>query len=157
LEEARAYGTLLKTGWRPKRTIVFCAWDGEEEGLLGSTEWVETHADELKDKAVVYINTDGDDRGFLDAGGSHALEPLGSAAASEVEDPQKKITVLARARLKQISDASKPEDRQKARDRAGMRMEALGSGSDFTPFFQHVGIASLNLGFSGEANGGVYH
>jgi N-acetylated-alpha-linked acidic dipeptidase len=157
LEEARAYGALLKTGWRPKRTIVLCAWDGEEEGLLGSTEWAETHAEELARKAVVYINTDGNDRGFLDAGGSHALEPLVSAAAAEVEDPQKKITVLARARLKQISDASKPEDRAKARERAGLRIEALGSGSDFTPFLQHVGIASLNLGFAGEANGGVYH
>ena len=157
LEEARAYGTLLKTGWRPKRTIVLCAWDGEEEGLLGSTEWAETHADELAKKAVVYINTDGNDRGFLDAGGSHTLEPLVSASAAEVEDPQKKISVLARARLKQISDASKPEDRQKARDRAGLRIEALGSGSDFTPFLQHVGIASLNLGFAGESNGGVYH
>jgi N-acetylated-alpha-linked acidic dipeptidase len=157
LEEARAYGALLKTGWRPKRTIVLCAWDGEEEGLLGSTEWAETHADELAQKAVVYINTDGNDRGFLDAGGSHTLEPLVSASAAEVEDPQKKISVLARARLKQISDASKPEDRQKARDRAGLRIEALGSGSDFTPFLQHVGIASLNLGFSGESNGGVYH
>ncbi|HEX4438921.1 MAG TPA: transferrin receptor-like dimerization domain-containing protein [Thermoanaerobaculia bacterium] len=157
LEEARAYGALLKTGWRPKRTIVLCAWDGEEEGLLGSTEWAETHADELSRKAVVYINTDGNDRGFLDAGGSHALEPLVSASAAEVEDPQKKISVLARARLKQISDATKPEDRQKARDRAGMRIEALGSGSDFTPFLQHIGIASLNLGFAGESNGGVYH
>jgi N-acetylated-alpha-linked acidic dipeptidase len=157
LEEARAYGAMLKTGWRPKRTIVLCAWDGEEEGLLGSTEWAETHADELAQKAVVYINTDGNDRGFFDAGGSHALEPLVSASAAEVEDPQKKISVLARARLKQISDASKPEDRQKARDRSGLRIEALGSGSDFTPFLQHVGIASLNLGFSGESNGGVYH
>jgi len=157
LEEARAYGTMLKKGWRPKRTIVLCAWDGEEEGLLGSTEWAETHADELRDKAVVYINTDGNDRGFLDAGGSHTLEPLVAASAAEVEDPQKKITVLARARLKQIADASKPEDRQKARDRTGLRIEALGSGSDFTPFLQHVGIASLNLGFAGESNGGVYH
>jgi N-acetylated-alpha-linked acidic dipeptidase len=157
LEEARAYGALLKTGWRPKRTIILCAWDGEEEGLLGSTEWAETHADELREKAVVYINTDGNDRGFLDAGGSHALEPLVSASAAAVEDPQKKISVLARARLKQISDASKPDDRAKARERAGLRIEALGSGSDFTPFLQHIGIASLNLGFAGESNGGVYH
>jgi N-acetylated-alpha-linked acidic dipeptidase len=157
LEEARAYGAMLKTGWRPKRTIVLCAWDGEEEGLLGSTEWAETHSDELREKAVVYINTDGNDRGFLDAGGSHTLEPLVSASAAEVEDPQKKISVMQRARLKQISDATKPEDRQKARERAGLRIEALGSGSDFTPFLQHVGIASLNLAFSGESNGGVYH
>jgi N-acetylated-alpha-linked acidic dipeptidase len=157
LEEARALGALAERGWRPKRTIVFCAWDGEEEGLLGSTEWVETHAAELTAKAVAYINTDGNDRGFLSIGGSHSLEALVSGAAAEVEDPEKKMTVLARARLKAIADAGKPEDRQEARERSGLRLEALGSGSDFTPFLQHLGIASLNLGFNGEDEGGVYH
>jgi N-acetylated-alpha-linked acidic dipeptidase len=157
LEEARAMGALVERGWRPRRTIVFCAWDGEEEGLLGSTEWVETHAAELTAKAVAYLNTDGNGRGFLNANGSQALEPVVAGSSAEVEDPEKKISVLARARLKKISDAEKPEDRQEARERAGLRLEALGSGSDFTPFLQHLGIASLNLGFGGEDNGGIYH
>jgi N-acetylated-alpha-linked acidic dipeptidase len=157
LEEARAVGALVERGGRQKRTIVFCAWDGEEQGLLGSTEWAETHAEELSAKAVAYVNTDGNGRGFLNAGGSHTLEALVSGAASAVDDPEKKITVLRRARLKQIADAKTPEDRKAARDRAGLRIEALGSGSDFTPFLQHLGIASLNLGFGGEDEGGIYH
>ncbi|HKD17993.1 MAG TPA: M28 family metallopeptidase [Thermoanaerobaculia bacterium] len=157
LEEARAYGTLLSKGWRPKRTIILCAWDGEEEGLFGSTEWVETHADELAARGVAYINSDGNERGFLNVGGSHALEPLVVGSAAEVEDPEKKINVLARARLKAIADAEKPEDRKEKREHPGLRLEALGSGSDFTPFLQHAGIASLNIGFSGESQGGVYH
>src|SRR5262249_48848024 len=115
LEEARALGTLAQKGWRPKRTIVLCAWDGEEEGLVGSTEWVETHADELSAKAVASINSDGNGRGFLNAGGSAALEPLVAGAAAEVEDPEKKMPVLTRARLKRIADAEKPEDKQEAR------------------------------------------
>ena len=157
LEEARAMGALVERGWRPKRTIVFCAWDGEEEGLLGSTEWAETHAAELQSKAVAYINTDGNGRGFLNVGGSHSLDSVVNGAAAEVEDPEKKMTVLARARLKQIADAAKPEGRKTARDRAGLGIEALGSGSDFTPFLQHLGIASLNIGFGGEDGGGIYH
>ncbi len=157
LEEARAMGSLVERGWRPKRTIVFCAWDGEEEGLLGSTEWAETHAAELQAKAVAYINTDGNGRGFLNVGGSHALDGVVNGAAAEVEDPEKKMTVLARARLKGISDAAKPEKRKSARDRAGLGIEALGSGSDFTPFLQHLGVASLNIGFGGEDGGGIYH
>jgi N-acetylated-alpha-linked acidic dipeptidase len=157
LEEARALGSLAGRGWRPARTIVFCAWDGEEEGLLGSTEWAETHAAELSSKAVAYINTDGNGRGFLNAGGSHSLDGVVSGAASQVEDPEKKMTVLARARLKQIASADKPETRRAARDRSGLEIEALGSGSDFTPFLQHLGIASLNIGFGGEDEGGIYH
>ncbi|HTR03552.1 MAG TPA: M28 family metallopeptidase [Thermoanaerobaculia bacterium] len=157
LEEARAYGTLLEKGWHPKRTIVLCAWDGEEEGLFGSTEWVETHADELSSRGVAYLNSDGNGRGFLNAAGSPALEPVVAGSAAEVEDPEKKISVLARARLKKIADAAKPEDRREAREHAGLQLEALGSGSDFTPFLQHAGIASLNLGFGGEDQGGVYH
>ena len=157
LEEARAVGALVERGWRPKRTIVFCAWDGEEQGLLGSTEWAETHAAELSEKAVAYINSDTNGRGFLSVGGSHSLETLTGAVAAEVEDPEKKINALTRARLKRIADATKPEERRRARERAGIRIEALGSGSDFTPFLQHLGIASLNIGFDGEDDGGIYH
>jgi N-acetylated-alpha-linked acidic dipeptidase len=156
MEEARAVGDLAKSGWRPRRTIVYCLWDGEEPGLLGSTEWAETHADELRQKAAVYINSDSNGRGFLYAGGSHTLEHFVNEVARDVTDPEKKISVLERMRAVAISQAA-PGDRAELRDRADMRIGALGSGSDFTPFLQHLGVASLNVGFGGEDDGGSYH
>jgi N-acetylated-alpha-linked acidic dipeptidase len=156
LEEARAIGELAKTGWKPKRTIVYCAWDGEEEGLLGSTEWVETHADELSQKAVAYINSDTNGRGFLGIGGSHTLEKFINDVARDVPDPETKTSVWERARATQIINGS-PTARKDAMERADLRIEALGSGSDFTPFLQHLGIASMNIGFGGEDGGGSYH
>jgi len=156
MEEARAIGELAKTGWRPKRTLVYCAWDGEEEGLLGSTEWVETHADELKQKAAVYINTDSNGRGFLGIGGSHTLEKFINEVGRTVPDPQRAMTVWERTRAAQIVNGS-PSDRREAMDRADLRISALGSGSDYTPFLQHLGIASMNIGFGGEDGGGSYH
>jgi N-acetylated-alpha-linked acidic dipeptidase len=157
LEEGRAFGELLKRGWRPKRTIILCAWDGEEPGLLGSTEWVETHAAELQKKAVTYINTDSNGRGYLGIEGSHSLEALANEISLDIEDPVQKISAGKRARLKSIADAKTPEERREARERANLRISALGSGSDFTPFLQHLGVASLNMGFGGEGGGGVYH
>jgi N-acetylated-alpha-linked acidic dipeptidase len=157
LAEARAVGALAKTGWRPKRTIVYAAWDGEEPGLLGSTEWVETHANELRKKAVAYINTDSNGRGFLDMGGSHSLETLINEVARDATDPQTKVSVRERARARAIVRASSDDDRREARDRGNLRIAALGSGSDYTPFLQHLGIASLNIGFEGEDSGGSYH
>jgi N-acetylated-alpha-linked acidic dipeptidase len=157
LEEARSLGALLRSGWRPKRTIVLCAWDGEEPGLLGSTEWVETHADELERKAVLYVNTDSNGRGFLRVGGSHALERLVNDVASDVTDPEKKTPVVRRWRAKRIEDATNAEERTEARERRYLRISALGSGSDYTPFFQHLGISSLNVAYGGEGGGGVYH
>src|SRR5439155_17976481 len=102
IAEAGAIGELAKTGWRPKRTIVYCSWDAEEEGLMGSTEWAETHADELAKKAAVYINTDGNGRGFLGVGGSHTLEKFINEVARDVPDPQVKMSVWERARAQQI-------------------------------------------------------
>ncbi len=128
LEEARALGTLVKEGWRPRRTILLCAWDGEEPGLLGSTEWAETHAAELRNKAVAYINSDSCGRGFFNASGSHSLETLVNEAASEVEDPEKKIAILRRLRLRRIEEARNAEDRRDARERANLRIGALGIG-----------------------------
>ncbi|MDQ2980633.1 MAG: M28 family peptidase, partial [Acidobacteriota bacterium] len=157
LEEARSMGAVLRGGWRPKRTILLCAWDGEEPGLLGSTEWVEAHADELRRKAVVYVNTDSNGRGFLDAAGSHTLESLVNAVVRDVQDPEKKIPVERRARLRRIEQARTAEERKEIRERQNLKIDALGSGSDFTPFLQHLGIASPNLGFGGEGGGGVYH
>jgi len=157
LEEARAVGELAKTGWRPKRTIIYCAWDGEEPGLLGSTEWAETHADELRQHAVVYINSDSNGRGFLGVGGSHTLEKFMNEVARDVTDPEKKIPVRERARAQRILDAGNNDDRREARERADLRISALGSGSDYTPFLQHLGVAALNLGYGGEDGGGSYH
>lgn len=156
MEEARGIGELAKTGYRPKRTIIYAAWDAEEEGLIGSTEWVEEHADELRQKAAVYINTDSNGRGFLGMGGSHTLEKFMNEVAKSVPDPQTKMNVWERARANQIVNGS-PSSRREALERADLRISPLGSGSDFTPFLQHLGIASLNLGFGGEDGGGSYH
>jgi N-acetylated-alpha-linked acidic dipeptidase len=157
LEEARAIGELAKTGWRPRRTIIYCAWDGEEQGLLGSTEWAEQHADELRQHGVVYINSDSNGRGFLGAGGSHTLERLMTEVARDVKDPQRNVSVLERLRDREQVLARTPELRKEARERALIRLDALGSGSDFTPFLQHVGVASMNIGYGGEDGGGSYH
>jgi N-acetylated-alpha-linked acidic dipeptidase len=156
LEEARAVGELAKTGWKPKRTIVYAAWDAEEPGLLGSTEWAETHADELRQKAVVYINSDSNGRGFLGVGGSHTLEKFANEIARSVSDPQTKISVWQRLKALQVVNGS-PTSRKDALERSDLRIYALGSGSDYTPFLQHLGIASFNIGFGGEDGGGSYH
>jgi N-acetylated-alpha-linked acidic dipeptidase len=156
MAEARALGELRREGWAPRRTIVYAAWDAEEPGLLGSTEWAEAHAAELRDKAAVYINTDSNGRGFLSAGGSHSLERLVNQAAREIEDPAKGIGVLERERARRIVQGT-PEERADARGRADLRLDALGSGSDYTPFLQHLGIASLNVSFGGEDGWGTYH
>jgi N-acetylated-alpha-linked acidic dipeptidase len=157
LEEARALGELVKKGWRPKRTIVYAAWDGEEQGLLGSTEWVEDHEQELRDKAALYINTDGNGRGFLNAGGSHTLEALVNAVARDVEDPQTKQSVWKRAQARQIQTGT-PATRAEARSRSDLRIDALGSGSDYSAFLQHAGVPTLNLSFAGlDASDGIYH
>ncbi len=156
LEEARAVGALAAEGWRPKRTIVYAAWDAEEPGLLGSTEWAEEHADELRQKAVAYVNTDSNARGFLSMGGSHTLERLMNEIAREVVDPQTGRSVAERARAR-LALEGEPEEQELALDGADLPLEPLGSGSDYTPFLQHLGIASLNLGFGGEGDYGQYH
>jgi N-acetylated-alpha-linked acidic dipeptidase len=157
LEEARGLGQLLKLGWKPRRTIIYAAWDGEEPALLGSTEWVEAHADELATKAVAYLNTDSNGRGYLDMAGSHTLEQFINDVARDIEDPETKLSVWKRVQLRTIANAGAADARQDARKRAELRIDALGSGSDFTPFLQHIGIATLNLGFGGEDGGGIYH
>ena len=157
LEEARGLGQLLKLGWKPRRTIIYAAWDGEEPALLGSTEWVEAHADELATKAVAYLNSDTNGRGYLDMAGSHTLEQFINDVARDIEDPETKLSVWKRVQLRTIANASAADARQDARKRAELRIDALGSGSDYTPFLQHIGIATLNLGFGGEDGGGIYH
>ncbi|MCH8326995.1 MAG: M28 family peptidase [Candidatus Marinimicrobia bacterium] len=156
MEEARGIGELVKSGWRPKRTIKYAAWDSEEQGLIGSTEWVETHADELRAKAVVYINTDGTGRGFLGIGGSHTLEDFVNQVLPDVADPQTDGSVADRRNSRTMISGNKA-DKKNARAGGDARIAALGSGSDYSAFLQHLGIASLALGFSGESGGGSYH
>src|SRR5580704_1552283 len=152
MEEARGLGMLLKQGWRPKRTVILCFWDGEEEGLLGSTEWAETHQDELRKFGAVYINSDGNGRGYLGVEGSHTLEKFLNSVARDIEDPETKLTVWKRLQLRMI-EAQGAE----ARNRPDLRIGALGSGSDYTAFLDFLGVASVNMGFGGEDQGGIYH
>ena len=147
MEEARAVGMLAKKGQRPRRTLVYCGWDAEEPGLIGSTEWVEDHLEELQEKAVAYINTDGNGRGFLGAGGSHSLQTMVAEVAASVPDPQTGVSVKERRAAIDLVNGGD----------GAFELYALGSGSDYTPFIQHAGIASLNLGYGGENAGGEYH
>ncbi len=156
LEEARAYGELLKQGWRPQRTILYCAWDGEEPALIGSTEWAETHAAELEQHAVVYLNSDTNSKGWLEMGGSHTLERLVNQAAGEITDPETHRPILTKLLQHESEEAKTSGEKAELKDGQDLHMAALGSGSDYSPFLQHLGIASLNLGFSGSG-GGVYH
>lgn len=147
LEEARAIGELVKAGYKPKRTLVYCAWDAEEPGLIGSTEWVEDHKEELQEKVVAYINTDASGRGFFFAGGSHTLQAMVMEVADDVVDPQTGVSVRKRRNAVDLLSGGD----------GNPGLSALGSGSDYTPFIQHAGIAALNLGYSGENKGGEYH
>ncbi|MFI5152298.1 MAG: transferrin receptor-like dimerization domain-containing protein [Chitinophagales bacterium] len=158
LEEARALSELAKSGWKPQRTLVYCAWDGEEPALLGSTEWVENHADELKKKAVIYVNSDVTGRGYLNAEGSHALEPFLNEVAREVTDPEMHISILDRRLARDIVAAgNNSKSKKELMERKSFDLGAMGSGSDYSPFIHHIGISSLDLGFGGEDGGGEYH
>ena len=157
LEEARVLGELHKQGWTPKRTIIYCAWDGEEPGLLGSVEWVETHVDELKKHAVTYVNSDSNARGFFHVGGTQDLQSVVGAVAHDITDPEKNISVWERAHLRAIMHAKDGEERSKMRKRNDLTVTELGDGSDYTAFQDFAGISSLNLGFGGEYEGDQYH
>lgn len=157
LEEARAMGELLKQGWRPRRTIVYCAWDGEEPMLLGSTEWAEAHAAELQQHAAVYINSDANGRGYLAMGGSHSLEHFANGVARDIEDPETHMSAWQRRQLHDIAEAKPGDERKELRQRQDLRLDALGSGTDYTAFLDHLGIATLDFSFGGEDDGGIYH
>jgi N-acetylated-alpha-linked acidic dipeptidase len=157
LEEMRGLAELLKQGWKPKRTIIYAFWDGEEPGLLGSTEWAETYAEELQKHAVVYINSDGNGRGFFHSEGSHTLESFVNGVIKDIQDPETGSTVWKRSQLAGIA-RSAPDKKREFRTRSDLRIAALGSGSDYTAFIDHLGVASLDLGYGGEGGGGgVYH
>jgi N-acetylated-alpha-linked acidic dipeptidase len=162
VEEAKGLGELLKTGWRPKRTIVYCAWDGEEPGLIGSTEFAEDHAKELQEKAVVYINSDDISKGFMSASGSHALETFADEIGNSVIDPETGVTVNERRKARQATAAGGAARGARAGNAAAgesrvNRLGALGSGSDYSSFLQHLGIPTLDFGYGGEGSGGEYH
>ena len=157
LEEAIAIGELLKKGWKPKRTLVYCAWDAEEPGLMGSTEWVENHAAELQAKAVAYINSDGNGRGFLGAEGSHAFAPLITEISKTVIDPQTGVSVFERSKAARAAEAATVAEKKEAFNATDYPLGAMGSGSDYSSFIQHLGVPSLNIGYGGEDEGGEYH
>jgi N-acetylated-alpha-linked acidic dipeptidase len=156
LEEARALGELAKQGWKPKRTIIYASWDGEEPMLLGSTEWVEQHADELRQHAAVYINSDSNERGYLAVEGSHSLQSLMNRVAKDVEDPESRVSVFKRQQAYFLLHGT-PAQHAEARAGANLTIGPLGSGSDFSPFIDHIGVATIDLGFSGEDPSGNYH
>ncbi|HMB61029.1 MAG TPA: M28 family peptidase, partial [Xanthomonadales bacterium] len=157
LAEAKSVAALAAAGQPPLRTVIYAAWDAEEPGLIGSTEWAEHHAAELQQKTVAYLNTDGYSRGFLYIGGSHVLEKFFNQIMEEVYDPVLDISLKNRRRAFDVLEAEEEQDKQDARDRADLRLYPMGSGSDYTPFLQHLGIASANISFGGEGEGGSYH
>jgi N-acetylated-alpha-linked acidic dipeptidase len=157
LEEARMMGVLHTQGWSPSRTIIYCAWDGEEPGLLGSVEWVETHLDELQKHAVAYINSDDSGRGYLAAGGTQDLQNFVSGVAREVQDPETRLSVYQRSHLAGIAKAKDAEERGDLRKRDDLVIDALGDGSDFTAFQDFAGISTLDLSFGDEEDGDQYH
>jgi len=157
LEEARMLGELHRQGWSPKRTIIYCAWDGEEPGLLGSVEWVETHVDELKKHAVAYINSDTNERGFLHPGGTQDLQTFVSGVARDIPDPETHMSVFQRSHLVSIARAKDAEERSDLRKRSDLLINALGDGSDYTAFQDFAGISTLSLEFGGEEDGDQYH
>lgn len=157
LEEAKSIGELVKNGWKPARTLLYCAWDGEEPGLMGSTEWAEDHGAELQQKCVLYINSDAYSRGFLFAGGSHALTKMVDEVAKGIIDPQTKVTVYDRHKAREVTTAAGTKAKKDVLAKNTIELDALGSGSDYSSFLQHFGIPSLNLYYDAEAPGGEYH
>ncbi len=158
LEAARGFGQLLKNGWKPRRSIVLCSWDGEEYGLVGSTEWVEEHADELKEKAVAYLNMDSAVSGsHFGAASVPSMWKLIRAATRDVPDPKTGKSVYQQ--WQDYAREQRPEaeltNAQSDTSIAEVRIGSLGSGSDYTPFLQHLGVSSIDMGFGGDY--GVYH
>ncbi len=157
LESARALAELTRKGWKPKRTIMMAFWDGEEFGLVGSTEFMEKHQDELSQKLVAYVNSDGNGKGRLGVGGSHTLENFAQEVARDLKDPVSGKSLLEEILTRPRRGRGDAPSAETPTPEGEFRISPLGSGSDYTPFLQHLGIASLNVGFGGEGGGGVYH
>lgn len=157
LAEARSVAALARAGQPPARTVIYAAWDAEEPGLIGSTEWAEHHARELREHAVAYLNTDGNSRGFVYIGGSHTLEQFFNEVMRDVPDPRLAMSVADRRKARDRLNATSEQEKKDTEQRTNLRLYPLGSGSDYTPFLQHLGIASANVSFGGEGDGGSYH
>ena len=159
MEEARAIGELTKTGWRPKRTLIYAGWDAEEPGLLGSTEWVEHNLKDIKENMVVYINTDGTGAGYLSMGGSHSLEKFVNEVIRDVKDPVHDVSLdsrlRSRMRVREFNVGAFELNGES--ERTDLRIYAMGAGSDYTAFLHHAGVPALNMAFGGESGGGAYH
>src|SRR5689334_17848434 len=152
LEVGRGLGQLLKSGWQPRRSIVLCSWDAEEYGLIGSTEWAEEFANELKQKAVAYLNLDAAVSGpHFGAQSVPSLWKLLRAVTKDVKDPKSGKSVYEQ--WQERTNELRTEEERHTQGEA--RIGPLGSGSDYTPFLQHLGIASTDMSFGGDY--GVYH
>ena len=152
LEVARGFGALLKAGWTPRRTIILCSWDGEEYGLIGSTEWAEENASDLRENAVAYLNVDAAVAGSnFGASSVPSLWRVLRDVTRDVKDP-KKGTSIYQQWQERAREARAGNDVTPATE---ARIGSLGSGSDYTPFLQHLGVPSTDMGFSGDY--GVYH
>jgi N-acetylated-alpha-linked acidic dipeptidase len=156
METAHALAKMVKQGWRPKRTIILASWDAEEWGLIGSTEWAEKHGEELREKAVLYLNTDSNRQGVLQVEGSHTLERFVNDIARDLEDPRTGKSVWQVMKDERLKGEKDEEKKKSIAARADLRIGALGSGSDYTVFLDHLTVASINLSFRGDG-GGVYH
>src|SRR6185503_19767114 len=146
------FGQLLKQGWKPRRTIILGSWDAEEYGLIGSTEFVEEFAADLRDKAVAYLNLDVAVAGpNFGASSVPSLWKLIRGAARDVKDPKTGKSVYQQWKDRLTAERSDNDQEPPTEVRIG----PLGSGSDYTPFLQHLGVPSTDMGFGGDY--GVYH
>jgi N-acetylated-alpha-linked acidic dipeptidase len=157
LEEARALGELHKEGWNPKRTLVYAAWDGEEPGLLGSTEWAEMHADQLLRHGAIYVNSDENGRGYFGASGSQSFELMVNEVTHEMIDPETGKSVWERQKAAQHTGRGRGASTAAGSERKTIEFGPAGSGSDYAGFIDHLGVASINIGYGGEDRGGTYH
>jgi len=160
LGEAKAVGSLARQGagqgWRPKRTIVYAAWDGEEAGLLGSAEWAETHAADLGEHLAAYINSDGNSRGFPGTIGAATLTTLVQQAYRDVTDPEKGVPVAVRLRASALLYGTPDEQRLAGEDKP-LPLLPFSTGTDYSPFLVFLGVPALDTGYGGEEEYGVYH
>jgi len=155
METARSLAALQKQGWKPKRSIKIAFWDGEEFGLLGSTEWAEKHQDELKQKAVAYFNSDDTAKGWIHLSGSHTLEEFATEVASSVRQPGLNANLVDAALLHNKNEQD--DEPGPAHPEKLFTIGALGAGSDYVAFLDYLGVASMNEGFSGDTKSGIYH
>ena len=157
METARTLAEMVKQGWQPKRTIVFASWDAEEWGLIGSTEWGEKYRDEIRGKTVAYFNTDSNRAGVLGFAGSHTLERFLNEVAHSITDPNSGQSLWTVMKEKAVKQAGDDDAKKKELDsRRDLRIGALGSGSDYTVFLDHLTVASVNTAFRVPVFG-VYH